>query len=93
MRRERRPPKADVNIFAGVAGGASAKTNHARVMRRRDFPKVAVFCQGETSVPDTLTLMPLFLLLTRSFRAVFDMWSAWDEVGAVGQQVGVCIRM
>lgn len=78
MRRKRRLLTASVNVFAGVAGGAGAKTNHARVMRRRDYPQEAANCQRETSVSSTLTLMPISLLLTRSFRAVFDMWSAWD---------------
>lgn len=39
MRQQRRLSTASVNIFAGVAGGTGAKTNHARVMRRRDTPK------------------------------------------------------
>lgn len=78
MRRKRRLSTASVNIFAGVAGRAGANINHARVMRRRDYPKRAAVCQGETSVSNTLTLMPIFLLLTRSVRAVFDVWSAWD---------------
>jgi len=78
MRRKRRLSTASVNVFAVVAGGAGAKTDHARVMRRRDYPKREAVDQGETSVPDTLTLMPISLLLTRSFRAVFDVWSAWS---------------
>jgi hypothetical protein len=78
MRRKRRLSTANVNVFAGVAGGAGAKTNHARVMRRRDYPKRVAECQIVTTVPDTLTLTPIYLLLTRSFRDVFDMWSAWN---------------
>jgi hypothetical protein len=78
MRRKRRLSTASVNVFASVAGGTGAKTNHARVMRRRDYPKRVAACQIETLVSNTLTLMPIYLLLTRSFRAVFDMWSAWN---------------
>ena len=74
MRRKRRPSTGSVNIFAGVAGGAGANINHARVMRRRDYPQEAANCQGEPSGSSPLPLMPIFLLLTKSVRAVFDVW-------------------